>query len=183
VTVCAAPADGVPDDAGHGRMSSDPDEMKREATKELDAQLRTWKGLAVTVRVQGERADPDTLPPTPSGSHARCKVTEPVTMHDVEATLEVADGGHTRTKRTTLAAAEIDGDWYFLDLPAPPTTTAELTRLRDRMCGCATDRDPIACTDKIERAFEEWSFGVRDDDLRSIEDQIVVCRRTATRAR
>jgi hypothetical protein len=178
VTACARKAGDVPEDAPHGRYSSYPDEMRAYETKQLAAQLRYWKGRIVTIGAIRERGEPDVMPASASDSRERCKGSAPVTIHEYNTTLTVKDGDHTRTAHVTLAAAEIEGGWYFFDLPAPPTSAAVLTDLRDRMCRCATP----ACADKIQRAVDTWMRGVADPDLLAIENEITGCRTKASRS-
>lgn len=170
----------MPDDSRHGRYASDPDEMKQYETKQLHSQLYYWKDRAVTLGALTEHGEPEALPPTAASSHERCKSTAPVTIHNYDTVLTAKDGDHTRTNHATLGAAEIDGSWYFFDLPAPPTTTADLTRLRDHMCACATDASPATCVDRIQRGVDGWMRGVQDADLLALQAEIAQCRAKAT---
>lgn len=181
VTTCAAKTADTPDDSRHGRYSSDPDEMKQYETKQLHSQLHYWKDRVVTLGPLTEHGEPEAMPPTNASSHERCKSTATVTVHDYDTTLTAKDGDHTRTSHVILGAAEIDGDWYFFDLPPPPTTAADLSRLRDLMCKCATDASPSACADKVQRGVDRWTRGVQDADLLAIEAEITQCRAQAMR--
>lgn len=180
VTTCSPRTGDARTDGPTGRYASDPAEMKAYEVTQLKHQLPHWKDIAVTLGPLHERGEPEVMPATARDSRDRCRGTSSVTLHSYDTTLTTKDGDHTRVSRVTLSAAEIEGAWYFFDLPAPPLTATELRGLRDRMCACATSASPAACAEKVQHAIDAWMRGVEDADLGAMRDEIAACRAKAT---